>query len=64
LRAASAPESCTAFRRRCDAAPYIFLLRPGLFDEPTVENMLTWQAAGGFSFDASVRISGSDYAGR
>ncbi|MBA4159631.1 MAG: SDR family NAD(P)-dependent oxidoreductase, partial [Gemmatimonadetes bacterium] len=26
--------------------------------------MLTWQAAGGFSLDASVRISGSDHAGR
>ena len=26
--------------------------------------MLTWQAAGGFSLDASVRIDGSDRAGR
>lgn len=30
----------------------------------TVENMLTWQASGGFSLDASVRIHGSDAAGR
>jgi hypothetical protein len=39
-------------------------LRRGLLDEPTVENMLTWQAAGGFSLDASVRFSGTDRAGR
>jgi hypothetical protein len=39
-------------------------LRRQLLDEPTVENMLTWQAAGGFSLDASVRIRGDDRAGR
>jgi hypothetical protein len=39
-------------------------LRRGLLDEPAVENMLTWQAAGGFSLDASVRIAGHDHAGR
>ena len=38
--------------------------RRELLDEPTVANLLTWQAAGGFSVDASVRISGSDRAGR
>jgi hypothetical protein len=38
--------------------------RRGLLDEPTVSNMLTWQAAGGFSIDASVRISGRDRTGR
>jgi hypothetical protein len=38
--------------------------RRGLLDEDTVENMLTWQASGGFSLDASVRIHGSDAAGR
>jgi hypothetical protein len=38
--------------------------RRGLLDEHTVENMLTWQASGGFSLDASVRIHGSDSAGR
>jgi hypothetical protein len=32
-------------------------LRRGLLDETTVDNMLTWQAAGGFSLDASVRGS-------
>jgi hypothetical protein len=38
--------------------------RRGLLDEHTVENMLTWQASDGFSLDASVRIHGSDSAGR
>jgi hypothetical protein len=38
--------------------------RRDLLDEATALNMLTWQAAGGFSVDASVRISGSDRAGR
>jgi hypothetical protein len=38
--------------------------RRGLLDEHTVEDMLTWQASGGFSLDASVRIHGSDSAGR
>ncbi|MBI4408508.1 MAG: transposase [Gemmatimonadetes bacterium] len=38
--------------------------RRGLLDDHTVANMLTWQAAGGFSLDASVRIHGSDSAGR
>ena len=39
-------------------------LRRGLLDEHTVEDMLTWQASGGFSLDASVRIHGSDATGR
>ena len=39
-------------------------LRRGLLEEPTVQNMLTWQAAGGFSLDASVRIAARDHAGR
>jgi hypothetical protein len=39
-------------------------LRRGRLDEHTVEDMLTWQASGGFSLDASVRIHGSDFAGR
>jgi len=30
----------------------------------TIDNMLTWQGTGGFSVDASVRIHGSDRAGR
>jgi len=38
--------------------------RRELLDEPTALNMLTWQAAGGFSIDASVRISGGDRTGR
>jgi hypothetical protein len=38
--------------------------RRGLLTGDTVENMLTWQASGGFSLDASVRIHGSDAAGR
>jgi hypothetical protein len=38
--------------------------RREILDESTVANVLTWQAAGGFSIDASVRISGSDRAGR
>jgi hypothetical protein len=38
--------------------------RRGLLDEGTVENMLTWQASGGFSLNASVRIHGSDAGGR
>jgi hypothetical protein len=40
------------------------LRRRGLLDEHTVEDMLTWQASRGFSLDASVRIHGSDAAGR
>lgn len=38
--------------------------RRGLLDESTIPDMLTWQAAGGFSLDASVRIHGSDATGR
>jgi hypothetical protein len=38
--------------------------RRELLDESSALNMLTWQAAGGFSIDASVRISGRDRAGR
>jgi hypothetical protein len=38
--------------------------RHGLLDEHTVDDMLTWQATGGFSLDAAVRIHGSDRAGR
>ncbi len=38
--------------------------RRGLLDEHTVEGMLTWQASGGFSLDASDRIHGSDSTGR
>jgi hypothetical protein len=38
--------------------------RRGLLDEHTIEDMLAWQASGGFSLDASVRIHGSDSAGR
>jgi hypothetical protein len=36
----------------------------GLLDEHTVADLLTWQGTGGFSLDASVRIHGSDRAGR
>ena len=36
----------------------------GLLDDPTVADMLTWQGAGGFSLDASVRIQGADSAAR
>jgi hypothetical protein len=36
----------------------------GFLEETTLEIMLTWQAAGGFSLDASVRIAGHDHAGR
>lgn len=39
-------------------------LRRGLLDDPTVADMLTWPASGGFSLDAFVRIPGSDSAGR
>ena len=38
--------------------------RRGLLDVHTVADMLTWQAAGGFSLDASVRVPASDRAGR
>jgi hypothetical protein len=38
--------------------------RRGLLEEHTVDDMLTWQGTGGFSVDASVRIHGSDRAGR
>ena len=38
--------------------------RRGLLEEHTVRDMLTWQGTGGFSLDASVRIDGSDRAGR
>jgi hypothetical protein len=39
-------------------------VRRGLLTGGTVEDMLTWQASGGFSLDASVRIHGSDAGGR
>jgi hypothetical protein len=38
--------------------------RRGLLDAHTTDDMLTWQGTGGFSVDASVRIRGSDRAGR
>ena len=38
--------------------------RCGLLEAHTVDDMLTWQGTGGFSLDASVRIHGSDRAGR
>jgi hypothetical protein len=38
--------------------------RRGLLDTHTTDDMLTWQGTGGFSLDASVRIRGSDRAGR
>ncbi len=38
--------------------------RRGLLESHTVDDMLTWQGTGGFSLDASVRIHGSDRAGR
>ena len=38
--------------------------RRGLLEPHTVDDMLTWQGTGGFSLDASVRIHGSDRAGR
>jgi len=38
--------------------------RRGLLEVHTVADMLTWQAAGGFSLDASVRVPASDRAGR
>jgi hypothetical protein len=38
--------------------------RRRLLDEHTARDMLTWQASGGFSLDASVRIHGSDSSGR
>jgi hypothetical protein len=34
--------------------------RCGLLTEHTVEDMLTWQASGGFSLDASVRLHGRE----
>src|SRR5690606_16770526 len=37
--------------------------RRGLLDDATADDMLTWQATGGFSVDASVRIEGDDRAG-
>ncbi|MGH7577405.1 MAG: hypothetical protein ACREM1_20030 [Longimicrobiales bacterium] len=33
-------------------------VRRGLLDDCAAQDMLTWQAAGGFSLDASVRIEG------
>ena len=38
--------------------------RRSLLDAHTVADMRTWQAAGGFSLDASVRVPASDRAGR
>ena len=38
--------------------------RRGLLEPHTVADMLTWQAAGGFSLDASVRVPACDRAGR
>ena len=38
--------------------------RRGLLESHTVDDMLTWPGTGGFSLDASVRIHGSDRAGR
>ena len=35
----------------------------GLLERRVTDDMLTWQAAGGFSIDASVHIAGHDRAG-
>ncbi|MCJ7796826.1 MAG: transposase, partial [Thermoleophilia bacterium] len=35
----------------------------GLLEQDVVSDMLTWQASGGFSVDASVRVEGDDRAG-
>jgi hypothetical protein len=40
-----------------------YFRRHGLLDEEVTEDVLTWQATGGFSIDASVRIEGSDRYG-
>jgi len=40
------------------------VLRRGLLDDYTVNDMLTWRAAGGFSLDTSVRYHGTDSTGR
>jgi hypothetical protein len=37
--------------------------RRGLLEEDQATDMLTWQASGGFSVDASVRVEGDDRAG-
>ena len=37
--------------------------RRGLLEEHAATDMLTWQASGGFSVDASVRVEGDDRAG-
>src|SRR5690606_18819866 len=37
--------------------------RRGLLDDATADDMLTWQATGGFSVDAPVRIAANDRAG-
>ncbi len=39
-------------------------VRRGLLDDGVAIDMLTWQAAGGFSLNASVRVEGWDRAGR
>jgi hypothetical protein len=39
-------------------------VRRDLLEDYVARDMLTWQAGGGFSVDASVRIPGHDRAGR
>jgi hypothetical protein len=46
------------------ASPRRLFQRRGLLDDHTVAAMLNGQGTGGFSLDASVRIHGSDRAGR
>lgn len=41
----------------------VYFRRHDLLGEPTITDMLTWQGAGGFSIDASVRIEGHDRHG-
>jgi len=63
-RASPAPGDIQRLHQSLRRRVLRLFLRRGLLDEPTVLNLLAWQAAGDFSVDASVRISGSDRAGR
>jgi hypothetical protein len=62
-RHTSLTTSCTS-SVRCSAACSASAGARGLLNDHTVADMLTWQASGGFSLDASVRTHGSDAAGR
>jgi hypothetical protein len=57
------PESWLQLERAVQRRVLRTLRRRGLLEEDQAADKLTWQASGGFSVDASVRVEGDDRTG-